>query len=82
MEDLPNATVLDVFEQLIQRHLISRTEMNRYSLGYGGWHKALRLPLTARLYDIGVHSNSTLHLRWTVCGLGRDSGSSKLPFVL
>ncbi len=82
MEDLTNATVRDVFEQLIQRHLISRTEINRYSLGYGDWHNALRLPLTAKLYDVGVRSNSTLHLRWTVRGLGRDSDSSMLHFIL
>ena len=81
IEDPTNATVQDVFEELLRRRLISRREMNRYSLGFGGWRGSLRLPRTAKLYDIGVRCNSTLHLRWTVRGLGRESNSSTLHFA-
>lgn len=61
---------------LADRRLLNPIHLERYSLGYGGWHRTARLVPETKLFDIGVESNSTLTLSWSVRGFGRDEGET------
>lgn len=72
--DLRKVTVKDVMDLLAARRLIDPIQIERYSLGYGGWRRTARLVPATKLFDIGVESNSMLTLSWSVRGFGRKEG--------